>query len=549
MDWQSYFVNGVPRHSDDLIRAYEAAGYWGQATIVSRLREVIHRNPTKTAIVEKDVRLSFAELEAEIDRLRAGLASLGLARGDPVAVQLPNWWEHIPLLFAIVDLGAVYVPVSVRLRGELEYILRFTDARAIVLPETFHSFEHLDLISEMRPRLPSLRHVIVPRAANARGDILTYDSIAGGEVGAIAPARLSANDPWQIMFTSGTTAAPKGVVRTHNNTLWTMRNLSQCYDFIRPDGNDVTLAILPVSFVFAQYLCALGGLLHGGTLVLQATFDPTDALSLIEREKVTYFGIVPSLVERFFEVPDLQRRQLSSLRLVSPAGEAVTGERKERMREAFRCDVLESYGLSELTWPLGQLAASSWEKKVSTTGKPSPGAELRIVDDVGQDRPVGEAGELWLRGPTLFPGYYRNPEATQAAVDPSGWLHTGDLARLDDEGFYSIVGRVKDVIKRKGFLIVPQEIEDAVGTHPDVQAVSVIGLPDQTRGEITCACIVLRPGSDLSPAMLIEFLKGKLATYKLPERIELLDSLPLSPVGKVLKAELRGLLLSRETSP
>jgi acyl-CoA synthetase (AMP-forming)/AMP-acid ligase II len=548
MDRRSIFEDGVPRHSDDLIHAYEAAGYWGEATILSRLREVARRNPEKTAIVEEDVRLSYANLEAEIDRLRSGLAGLGLSRGDPIAVQLPNWWEHLPLLFAIVDLGALYVPVSVRLRGELEYIMRFTEARAIVLPEAFHGFDHHGLIAEMRARLPSLRQVIVPRAEQGRGDILTYDSIASGGDGKVPPATLSPNGPWQIMFTSGTTAAPKGVVRTHNNTLWTMRNLSHCYDFIRPDGSDVSLAILPVSFVFAQYLCALGGLLHGGTLVLQAAFDPTDALDLIEKERVTYFGIVPSLVERFFEVPDLDQRDLSSLRLVSPAGEAVTGERKERMREAFGCDVLESYGLSELTWPLGQLTSSSWEKKVSTTGKPSPGAELRIVDETGHERPVGESGELWLRGPTLFPGYYRNPEATQAAVDAEGWLHTGDLARLDKDGFYSIVGRLKDVIKRKGFLIVPQEIEDAVGTHPDVLAVSVIGLPDKTRGEIACVCIVPRPGSALSKEAVIEFLRGKLATYKVPERVEVMDSLPLSPVGKVLKSELRTLLLSREAS-
>lgn len=545
MDQRSIFVDGVPRPSATLVRDFEGAGYWSQATILSRLRNVIARTPSKCALVERDVRLTYSDLGEEIAALRTGLTKLGLGKGDPIAVQLPNWWEHIALLFAIVDLGAVYVPVSVRLRGELEYILRFTDARAIVIPDSYHDFSHLGMIAQLRSKLPSLNHVIVPRATSGKGPFVTYDGLKGSSQGGGAPASLSANDPWQIMFTSGTTAAPKGVVRTHNNTLRTMDLLSHFYDFIRPDGADVALAMLPVSFVFAQYLCALGALLHGGTLVLQDAFHPADALDLIERERVTYFGIVPSLVERFFEVPDLHHRDLSSLRLVSPAGEAVTGERKERMRAAFRCDVLESYGLSECTWPLGQVAIASWEKKVSTTGRPSPGTQLRIVDDAGGDRPVGETGELWLRGPTLFPGYYRNPAATEQAIDGNGWLHTGDLARVDDEGFYSIVGRVKDVIKRKGYMIVPQELEDALGAHPDVMAVSVIGLPDMTRGEIACACIVPRPGAELSADGVLAYLEGKLATYKLPERVELMESLPLSAVGKVLKSELKTLVQSK----
>jgi non-ribosomal peptide synthetase component E (peptide arylation enzyme) len=536
------YDDALPRYSAELVERYRTHGYWGNDTLTERLRAVAGAAPEQTAVVDGATRLTYRELIDRIDATRRGLAGLGLGHGDYVTAQLPNWWELVVAMFAIVETGAVFVPTNVRMRGDLEYVLRYTGSRALLLPETFHGFPYRELVAGFEERLPELEHVIVvrPEATPAR---LSFDALM--EAGGDGPERVRPGgiDPWQIVFTSGTTSAPKGVLRTHDNTLWTIRNLVHHYGLMRGDGTDVALAILPISFIFAQYLNQLGALLTGGTLVLQDRFEAAAALDLIEQEGVTFTGVVPSMVPTFLDVPGLASRSFPSMRMVSPAGEAVTRERKEQLEQLFGCDTCESYGLAEMTWPLAQKPGSAFEKRMSTTGATSPAAELRIVDDEGKDVGADEVGELLLRGPTLFPGYFRNPAATAAAIDDDGWFKSGDLVRLDADGFYSICGRKKDMIKRSGIQVLPQEIEDALEEHPAVHAVGVIGLPDERRGEIACACVVLRPGNGTGPEELLEFLRGRLATYKLPERIELMESLPLSPNGKVLKTELRALVL------
>lgn len=550
--YSSVYVNGVPRHSEDLIAEYTAAGYWGEETLTSRLREVVAHRSESVAIVDGSHRLSYGQLGAHIARLASALNELGVGPGDAVTVQLPNWWEQMAALFAIVELGAVFIPANIRLRGDLEYVLAHTDTKVVVVPDEFHGFAHAELITSMRPRLPHLEHVVAVRSGSAQGHLSFEDLLSEGS-GASAARRSAgqprANDPWEVMFTSGTTSAPKGVVRTHNNTLYTLRIVTDFYGMLKGDGSDVALAVLPVSFIFAQYLCALGALLSGGTLVLQASFDAEEAAQLIERERVTHLGVVPSMVPSFLDVPDLGKYDLSSLRLVSPAGEAVTRERKQGLEEIFGCDVRESYGLAEMTWPLGQSPEAPHEKKLGTTGRSSPGAGLRIVSDDVTDLPTGEAGELLLRGPTLFPGYYRNPEATSASIGEDGWFRSGDLAVVDDDGFYALSGRKKDLIKRGGASILPQDIEDALEGHPSVAGAAVLGLPDDRRGEIACACVVLHRGATTTADDLVEFLKDRLATFKLPERIEFMESLPLSENGKVLKGELLARLAAAGPHP
>lgn len=536
---------GLPTYSSQLVEHYRQAGFWGDETICSRLRSVAASHGGRVALVDGTVRLTYDDLLARVDCVRRGLASLGVGRNDFVTVQLPNWWELVAAMFAIVDLGAVFVPVNVRMRGDLEYVLRYTESRAAIVPETFHGFAHAELVSGLKRSVTSLEHVVVVRGASPGA--VTFESLDGPAASGDR-ADLSGTDPWQIIFTSGTTSAPKGVVRTHDNTLWTLRNLASHYGLVHGDGSDVALAILPISFVFAQYLNQLTTLLSGGRLVLQETFDAAAALDLIEQEGVTFTGVVPSMVPTFLDVPGCLGRSFPSLRVVSPAGEAVTRERKEQLEQIFGCDVCESYGLAEMTWPLAQTPGSAFETRMSSTGARSTGAELRIVDDDGNDVGAGEVGELLLRGPTLFPGYLRNPDATAAAIEPDGWFHSGDLAFFDDDGFYAICGRKKDLIKRSGIQVLPQEIEDALEEHPAVHAVAVVGLPDDRRGEIACACVVLREGAAVTGDELVEFLRGRLATFKLPERIELMESLPLSANGKVLKSDLRAMLQGGESA-
>jgi acyl-CoA synthetase (AMP-forming)/AMP-acid ligase II len=545
--YERAYDGALPQYSQELIDRYRAEGYWTDETITGRLRAVAAESPDRDAVVDGDVRLTYAELVDRVDAARRGLMSLGVGRGDFVTIQLPNWWELVVAMFAIVETGAVFVPTNVRMRGDLEYVLSYTGSRVLLLPETFNGFSYADLAESFEERLPELEHVVVVRPEGEASG-LSFDgllALGAASDGATAELpELSAGDPWQIIFTSGTTSAPKGVLRTHQNTLWTLRNLVQHYGLYRGDGTDVALAVLPIAFIFAQYLNELGALLYGGKLVLQEKFDAAEALDLIDREGATFTGVVPSMVPTLLDVDGILDRSFPTMRMVSPAGEAVTRERKEQLEQIFGCSVCESYGLAEMTWPLGQRPESEFERRMTATGFPSPAAELRVVDDDGNEvTGVDEVGELLLRGPTLFPGYYKNPDATAAAIDEDGWFRSGDLVRFDAEGYYSICGRKKDLIKRSGIQVLPQEIEDALEEHPAVHAVGVIGLPDDRRGEIACACIVLKPGETVEPDDLIEFLRGRLATYKLPERIELMDALPLSPNGKVLKAELKATVL------
>lgn len=536
------YDGALPTYSQALFDRYRGEGWWGEETVTDRLRAVAAASPDAVAVVDGSVRLAYRELIERIEATRRGLASLGIGRGDYVTVQLPNWWELVVGMFAVVETGAVFVPTNVRMRGDLEYVLSYTGSRAVLMPDTFNGFSYTELASSFADRLPELEHVIVVRPESEPSG-LSFQALTalGASADGDAPDRpeLSASDPWQIIFTSGTTSAPKGVLRTHDNTLWTLRNLVDHYGLFQADGSDVALAVLPIAFIFAQYLNELGTLMYGGKLVLQAKFDASQALDLIEEEGVTYTGVVPSMVPTFLDVPGILDRSFPTMRAVCPAGEAVTRERKEQLEEIFGCSTCECYGLAEMTWPLAQRPDGELERRMSTTGFPSPGAELRVVDDDGNDVGVDEVGELLLRGPTLFPGYFKNPDATTAAIDAEGWFRSGDLVRLDAHGYYAICGRKKDLIKRSGIQVLPQEIEDALEEHPAVHAVGVVGLPDDRRGEIACACVVLKPGATVEPDELLEFLRGRLATYKLPERIELMDSLPLSPNGKVLKNKLK----------
>ncbi len=548
IDWRPEFINGVPRHSRTLIERYRSDGYWGELTIIDRFDAMAREFPTATAVVDGTTRLSYAQLNELTLAFAAHLGLLGVRPGDIVTIQLPNWWEHVVALLGTVRAGGVAAPVNVRVRSEIEYVLETTESSVIIIPETFHGFSHVELLESIAHRLPTLRHRVVvrgPASSQTRQftDLIQPDIVPNPKD---LPA-LDAASPWEIMFTSGTTSRPKGVLRTHDNTLFTIRLLDEHYHILGGAGQDVALAVLPISFVYAQYVCELGALLTGGTLVLSDGFDALQTLRLVESERVSVLPIVPSMMPDFktaFEL--LENPRLDSLRVVAPAGEAVTRERKQECASLFGCDVRECYGLAEVTMPLVQPALAPWENKLSCTGQVNPATEVAIVDESGAAVESDAAGELLVRSPTLFPGYYKNPEATYAAIDEDGWFHTGDLVRSFGNGFFGIAGRRKDLIKRGGVSVVPQDVEDALEGHPDVAAAAVFGLAAGDRGEIVCACVVPRQAADVSPEDLQSYLVGRIASFKIPERIELVDALPVSGNGKVMKNELAARLLGRD---
>lgn len=541
-DWKygrPRFVGGVPHHDRDVIARYRADGYWTETTLTEEFQRIVEAGPHATAVVDEGVRLSYAALRDQVQVFAAHLSRLGVGPGDIVTIQLPNWWEHVVALLGTIEAGAIAAPVNVRVRSELEYVLAVTESKVAIVPDSFHGFSHREAIGEMASRLPALRHRVIVRGTGGEGETGFSELLAGGVGSPRARVSREATDPWEIMFTSGTTSRPKGVVRTHDNTLFTIRLLTEHYRILEGSGRDVALAVLPISFVYAQYVCALGAICTGGTLVLMDGFDASKTLETIERERVSVLPIVPSMMPDFKEAfRGRANVELGSLRVLAPAGEAVTRERKQECAELFGCDIRECYGLAEVTMPLVQPAMASWERKLGCTGQVNPATEVRVVGEDGSDVNGDVAGELLVRSPSLFAGYYKNPDATFAAIDEDGWFHTGDLVRSAGGGFYGIAGRRKDLIKRGGVSVVPQDVEDALEGHPDVAAVAVFGLQDAVRGEIVCACVVLRDGAAASKDALRNYLVGRIASYKIPERIEMLEALPISGNGKVMKNEL-----------
>lgn len=529
----NHFVDGVPHHQPAVIDEFVAAGWWGDATVYSEFRSSAMRTQQAVAIVDGSLRITYSDLLRRVDSLADGLAERGIGRSDVVAVQLPNWNEFVETALACARLGAIFCPLNSRLRAEVEYVLRLTSAKMLITAATHHNFDHQRHALDLRHSCHALQHIAI-----ARGSVVgTAETFEGLHLRTPASDPCTeANEPWELFFTSGTTSMPKGVIRTPNNTLYTLRCHVKAFQLVT--HGDIHLAVLPISFIFPYYLSVLSPLLNGGCTVLQDGFDPALTIDLIAQNQVTTVAIVPSMVERLIAARRATNRDISSLRILQPAAEVVSSDVKRMLTDAFACDVREVYGLTEVTWPIAHYADDPPEKKLSTAGALAPGTELRIVSEDGAVLDSGQEGEAVLRGPSLFPGYFHNPEATSSVIDDDGWFRTGDLAVFED-GFLRIVGRVKDVINRAGVKIAPQEVEEALHAHPAIAAAAVVPVASGRTGDMACACVVRRSGAQLTEEELLDYLRPRLASFKLPERIVFLPSLPLSNTGKILRRTLR----------
>lgn len=542
MSGWSLYRGGIPRHAKAIVQRYVGQGHWGVATVYEEFRQSAERFGDRAAIVAGQEKVTYSDLLERVERIASGLHSLGIARGDVLAAQLPNWPELVELSLASARLGACLCPINVVARREMEAMLKVTESPLLVIPATFRDFDYQGFVQSLRSRLPLLRHVFVARG-QADSGFEALDALRRSPVASL-PSTPDANDPWLVEFTSGTTAAPKGVVRTHNNTLFTLHSLTNFFGVATRGGDDVAIAAQPITFVFPFYLSVVMPLTNGLTTVLQDGFDPKETLRLIERHRVTFFSIVPSLVERLLEASQAGSWDLASLRVIQIGGDVVSEERKDSLMRALNCDVLECYGLTECSWPVAHPSSSSLEKKLTTSGRLCPGVELRIVDDNRRDVQRGQVGEITLRSPSLFPGYYRNPEATRQVIDDDGWFYTGDLGIKDTDGYISIVGRKKDVIVRGGVNVLPQEVEEWLTTHPKVRQAAVFGVPDPSMGEQIWACVVGH-AKDVEPDELREFLRGKIASFKVPSRVFIVEELPVSGSGKLLRRQLRERMVSK----
>ena len=534
------------RLTDDLIARYQKSGHWGAETFYSILAARAAAHPDRLAIVDRGRRVTYGELRTRVDGVAAGFAALGIGPGDVVTIQMPNWAEFAYVFFALERLGAVANQIGSDFRSrEVEYILRFSESRAFVCPASFKSFDYVKMSAELRPGLPDLKAVCVlgsPATGGAAPGLVSLDSMVEN-AGAAAPpgAGQRANDVMRMAFTSGTTGNPKGVIHSHNTTLSTCRTLNAD---MRVTPEEVFLIYLPLGLNWG-YLTLVQAVMAGARAVLLDQFSARAALELIQRERVTYIPTAPASIIAMLNEPDLRRYDLSSLRVIITGGASCPIETIREFRARMHGHLIELYGMLETGFHTYTRLEDEPEAVTGTVGTVASGLGLRLIDESGRDVMAGAEGEIAALGPSVHLGYHKNPAANAELFTADGWFRTGDLGQFDQAGNVKIVGRLKEMINRGGKKFFPREIEEILYTHPKILHAAIVGVPDPRLGERNCLCVIPRPGQTVTLDEMVGYLKDGVATYKLPETIEIFDELPFTPTGKIQRHVLVRRVLER----
>jgi fatty-acyl-CoA synthase len=512
-------------------------------TLGQMVDRAAERFPDRLAVVFKGERITYAALKRRADDFARGLLALGLGPGDHVVLWMPNRVEWNVANLAVAKIGAVTVTCNSRYKAlEVEYVLRQSDARALIMVHRFPaaSVDYLAILGSLWPgdRFPALRHVIVLGAERPPG-ALDFDEVerSGRTPSPTLDAlRVRPEDPVEMLYTSGTTGEPKGCLLSHGNVYFKCRVYTELHAWTHEDRY---LVAVPYFHIFGSMGGVAANCLVGSTQILMDIFDPVEAMRLIEAERVTIFSGVPTMFITILGHPSFGTRDLRSLRTGSIGAAPVPVEIMRRILDRERglgMDALVVYGLTEATggthWTR---PGDSIERRVSTVGVRTSEIEDRVVDPAtGRELPPGEEGELCVKGPTLMIGYYRKPEATADKIR-DGWLHTGDMAVKDAEGYVRITGRLTDMIIVGGFNTYPAEIENFFLGHPKVLDVSIVGVPDPIMGEAVMAFVIPKEGVTLDPEEVVAFARGKIANFKVPKYVEIVDRFPLTGSGKVQK--------------
>jgi long-chain acyl-CoA synthetase len=501
------------------------------------LRDAAEAFPAKPALVFHGRELSFSELDRRVEQTAAALAGLGVSRGDRVALVAGNVPEFAAAFYGTLRAGGVACPVNVMLTPEeLRFVL--ADAGAAVAVSDLASLTGL---LSVRDRLPDLRTVVVIGGPPAPPGTVSLEEILSEE-GEAPEAGAGGDDLAVIAYTAGTTAAPRGAMLTHTNLLANLDQTSSVPVLAQAE-QDVVLVALPLFHIYA--LNGVLGLIArtGATGVLVERFDPLETLRLVERHGITILFGAPPMFGAWLEAAgEAERRgealpDLSSLRLAASGAAPLPGEVLEAFRDRFGVTIWEGYGLTESS-PAVTTNALGPVAKPGSIGLPLPRVEIRLVDEDGEEVEDGDPGEIWVRGPNVFAGYWNRPEET-GRVLRDGWLLTGDVAYRDEDGYLFIVDRKRDLIIVSGFNVFPKEVEDAIRLHPRVREAAVVGVPDPRTGEAVQAWVEPNPGPDLSGDEVLEFLRGRLARFKLPREVRVVAELPHHVTGKVLRRMLR----------
>ena len=529
-------------------------------TVGEIVREQARLHPVQEAYVypEHGIRKTYKEFDEETDELAKAFIGMGIEKGENVAIWSDNKREWLLSQYATGKMGAILVTVNTNYQAtELEYLMKQSDATTLILDESFKGTSYIDIIRTVCPelamaergsissdKLPHFKRIILMTEREEQGmykwsEFMAHADKVTNEQLEEQFQSLDPDDVINIQYTSGTTGFPKGVMLTHNNVV---NNGKQIGDYMKLTKQDRVCIPVPFFHCFGCVLGTLAAVTHGSAMILLEQFDPLRVLQAVQDEKCTALHGVPTMFIAELNHPDFKNYDTSTLRTGIMAGSVCPIEVMKR--------VIEDMGASEITICYGQTEASPVitqtktddpiGKRVSTVGKPHPNVEVKIIDPVtGGELPVGVPGELCTRGYNIMKGYYNNAEATREAIDEEGWLHTGDIAVMDADGYIDITGRIKDMVIRGGENIYPKEVEEFLYTHPEIADVQVVGVPDEKYGEELMAWIIPKKDVHLDEESVREFCKGSISHHKIPKYIEFLEEYPMTASGKIQKFKLR----------
>ena len=530
-----------------------AERYWPNRLLTDYLDDAVNRHPDTVALTGRSsmtgatVTLSWRELRRRVDRMAAGLAGLGVGKGEVVACQLPNWWEFVALHLACVRIGAVTNPLMPIFRQrELRYMLAFARARVLVVPRLFRNFDYPSMVQAMRADLPELHHVLV--VGGTGEDAFEQILLARrwedecDTPALFAQRRGSPGDVVQLLYTSGTTGEPKGVLHSSNTLLGILLQYAKRLELT---GGDVILMVSPMGHQAGFMYGLMMSPMLGAKLVLQDIWAPEEAARLIQDEGVTYtMGSTPFLAD-LTDTPAIERYDIGTLRTFVSSGAPIPRVLVERASRRLGARIISAWGMTETGSVTTTIPGDPDDRIFGTDGVALPGMEVRVADAADRALPPGTEGRLQCRGIGNFVGYFMRPDLSQPTAD--GWFDTGDLAVMLEGGYIRITGRAKDILIRGGENIPVIEVENALYRHPAIREVAIVGMPDARLGERACAFVSLHPGRSLDMAEMVAFLDTQqMARQYFPERLEVLDELPHTASGKIQKFHLRELARSLE---
>ena len=499
--------------------------------------------PDKEAIVFEGERVAFTQLNDRVNRLGNALLELGVNKGDRVAALQVNCNQCVETYFATAKIGAIYVPLNFRAKGnELAYMLNSSEAGTLFVGERY-----IDLVNSIRPEIASVKNFIAIEEPHE--GMLYYEDMLASSSADETPTEIGDDDTTILMYTAGTTGFPKGVMLSHNSfAIYVLENVTPA-DPVTVEKNILTVPLYHVAGIQAMMAAVYGG----RTMVMERQFDPVEWMELVQVEKVGRAMMVPTMLKQLIDHPDFAKYDLSSLQVITYGAAPMPLEVIKKAIDVFPgVSFINAFGQTETASTITTLSPedhiiSGTEeekekklKRLSSIGKPMSDVEMKVVDEEGNELPLGEVGEIVARGPRVMTGYWKEQEKTEKTIDKDGWVHTGDMSYVDEDGYFFLAGRATDMIIRGGENISPEEVEAVLHSCPQIEEAAVIGIPDEEWGEVPKAFCVLKEGcEDCTPEEIMEYCRANIASYKRPRVVEFIDELPRNPMGKVLKRVLR----------